>query len=47
MVTELLALARLQHTPVRFAPKPHTHIGPDGKPYIHSHDLDPTHTHEH
>jgi len=48
MVSELLALARLQHTPVRFAPKPHTHIGPGGKPYMHTHDIDPTtHTHEH
>jgi CO dehydrogenase maturation factor len=47
MVGGLLALARLQHTPVRFAPKPHTHVGPDGKPYIHTHDIDPTHTHEH
>jgi len=47
MVKELLALAQRQHDPVRFAPKPHIHIGPDGKPYVHTHAIDPTHTHEH
>jgi CO dehydrogenase maturation factor len=47
MVDKLLALARRQHDPVRFAPRPHTHIGPDGKPYVHAHAIDPTHTHEH
>ena len=47
MVTGLLALAHRQHDPVQFAPRPHTHIGPDGKPYVHTHAIDPTHTHEH
>lgn len=47
IVAELLALARLPHGPAHFEPKPHTHIGPDGKPYMHTHAADPAHTHEH
>jgi CO dehydrogenase maturation factor len=43
----LIALERRGHEPVRFAPRPHTHIGPDGKPYVHAHAADPTHSHEH
>ena len=47
IATELIALDQRQHGPVQFAPRPHTHIGPDGKPYLHTHAVDPTGTHEH
>ncbi len=43
----LIALERRSHDPVRFEPRPHTHIGPDGKAYVHTHAADPTHSHEH
>jgi CO dehydrogenase maturation factor len=47
IAAELIALHRRQHAPVRFAPRPHTHIGPDGKPYLHTHAVDSTGDHEH
>ena len=47
IATELIAVDQREHGPVQFAPRPHTHIGPDGKPYLHTHAADPTGTHEH
>jgi len=47
IVTALLALDHRLHQPVQFAPRAHTHIGPDGKPYVHTHAADSAHSHEH
>lgn len=47
IATELIALDKTKHGPTRFAPRAHTHIGADGKPYLHTHAVDPSSNHEH
>jgi CO dehydrogenase maturation factor len=47
VTTELLELQHRHHGPAKFAPRPHTHIGPDGKSYTHTHNVASDHDHEH
>lgn len=46
VATQLIELQRRHHSAAQFAPKPHTHIGADGKSYTHAHDASPDHNHE-
>lgn len=47
IAAELIALDPRRHAAARFSPRPHTHIGPDGKPYVHAHAIDAGRSHEH
>jgi CO dehydrogenase maturation factor len=48
VTTQLIDLQHRDHGAARFAPKPHTHIGADGKSYTHAHDIGADHhDHEH
>jgi CO dehydrogenase maturation factor len=47
VTTQMIELQHRDHGRARFAPKPHTHIGADGKSYTHAHDAGANHNHEH
>jgi CO dehydrogenase maturation factor len=47
VTTQLLELQHRDHGPARFAVRPHTHVGADGKSYAHRHDAASDQNHEH